>query len=314
MDFNKLTRLFIPLTIKGVFEAKRLSHDRLVEKIGDLDFVTRSVTELSNELEIRLQILDEEMLHHLLSGEANKFWLASMFSLNRARQVQIGNAAWQAVEHYYSAYYAVHFLLRASGVSLTNLDSSAVSAINNSIIGGSTSIIIPTGLYVIEYDEPAKTLILKKKKKRGTGGSHQDAWRLWSELIDKMLIRAETDINEYANTSIQLSEHRAFVVKSSDHYNPPEMRGEINYQFKGGVWIFERDSSRSIIELQTFIMQPPTNPARKPLNVKNLMLNNKIIIELSIKIFNYGARNFPRSISRSISHKYSAQLPSPSVE
>lgn len=191
MNFVKLTRLFIPLAIKGVLEAKRMSHDRLVERISDMDIVTRSFSSVGNRTDIQLQILDEDLIHHLLSGEANKFWLASMFSLNRSHQAQKDNAAWQAVEHYYAAYYAIHFLLRITGVSLTNLDSGAVSVIQSNCIGFSAPSVIPTGLYVLRYNESSRILSLQKDN-RGSGGSHKDAWRLWSELIDKMLSVAES--------------------------------------------------------------------------------------------------------------------------
>ena len=95
------------------------------------------------------------------------------------------------------------------------------------------------------------------------------------------------------------------MVKSTGHYTPPEVRGEINYQFKGGVWTFEKNSSKSINEIQAFISQPASAPVCAPVNVKNLISNNKIIIELAIRIFSYGAEKYPRSICRSLSNKYS---------
>jgi len=186
MDFTKLTRLYMPLLIPGILDAKRMSYDRLIEKIDDLEFVTRSVIQDTKEITIQLQIIDEELLQHLLSGEANKFWLASMFTLNRAHQIQNGNVAWQAVEHYYAAYYAVHYLLRISGVSLTNLDSNAISAIAQNNIGTPISVNIPNGLYTIRYDKNNSALMLKKSIKNKGGGSHKDAWRLWEELIVRL--------------------------------------------------------------------------------------------------------------------------------
>ena len=124
----------------------------------------------------------------------------------------------------------------------------------------------------------------------------------------RLLKEAETDTVEYANTAIQLSEHRSFVVKSTDQYTPPELRGEINYQFRGGVWIFEKNSSKSINELQSFISQPAVAPMKMPVNIRSLMSNNKIIIELAKKMFLHGANNYPRSICRYLAHKYSTHL------
>src|SRR5262249_36374567 len=129
MEFDKLARLFLPITVRGVLEAKQSSHDRLVEKLEELQFITRSIISNPTNKTIELQILDEELLHLLLSGEANKFWLGCMLSLGRSHQAQNKNFAWQAVEHYYAAYYAVHYLIRISGVGLSNLSPDGATAI-----------------------------------------------------------------------------------------------------------------------------------------------------------------------------------------
>lgn len=212
MDFNKLTRLFLPLVVNGVLQTRRNSHNRFIEKIDELEFLTREIIQNQNETNIKLQILDEDLLCQLLSGEANKFFLASRLSLDRAIQAQVNNASWQAVEHYYAAYYAAHYLIRLTGVSLTNLDARATNTILRNQLTGASQPNISTGLYTLRYDQSAKILQLKKKSKKGPGGSHQEAWQLWEELVEKLRIRTDSDPSEYISTSLEAPRCSVWVM------------------------------------------------------------------------------------------------------
>ena len=308
MDFKKLTRLFIPIMVEDVLSARRSSHDRLVEKLQDLEFVTRSVSQTSDELEIKLQILDVDLLHQLLAGEANKFLLASRVSHERSIQNQENNASWQAIEHYYSAYYAVHYLIRLTGISITNLDSKSVESIVRSNISAGVHITVPTGLYTLEYEKISKILTLKKNLKKGSGGSHQDAWKLWEDLVEKLRVGTNSDPVEYASTSVDLSMHKIFLVKSTAKYNPSDIRGEINYQFKGGSWMFEKNSKTSIGNIQRSISNTLPQAIIKTPSPEALISNNKVIIGLAKAIFSHASDSYPRSICRSIANKYSTYV------
>jgi hypothetical protein len=302
MDLEKLIRLMKPLMISGVLSARKNSADRLAEKLEQLDFVTRNVTQTNKETIIELQILDPELLHRLLAGEANKFLLASRVSHERSKQVQSENVSWQAVEHYYAAYYGVHYLLRLTGVSITNLDQNSVRCIERNCLSG--PVVVPKGLYVMFFDSSSNILILKKNTSK-SGGSHIEAWQLWMELIEKICLEANSDIDEYARLSIELLEHKSFLIRSTGQFNPPSIRGEINYQFKGGVWIFERNSKDTINRLKRSI--GATDSAALNINPTpdGLVDNNKIIINLARRVFIYASESYPKSICRSIAHKYS---------
>ena len=304
MDFNKLTRLFLPLVVNGVLEARRNSHDRLIEKLDELQFYTRDIVQNQNETNIELQILDEDLLCQLLAGEANKFFLASRLTHDRATQAQLNNASWQAVEHYYAAYYAAHYLIRLTGVSLTNLDAKATATISRSQLTGASQSNIPNGLYTLRYDKLAKTLQLKKKSKKGSGGSHQEAWQLWEELVKKLQSRTDSDLAEYISTSLDLTTHLSFLLGSTGKYNPPELRGEINYQFKGGSWIFEKNADSSIRRLQRAISETQSSYPVKAKSSEALIFSNKLIINLAKTIFIHTSEKFPRSTCRYLANKY----------
>jgi hypothetical protein len=305
MDLQKLIRLLTPLMVEGVIAVRSNSHARLAESLEDLPFVTRSIIHTPNDVVIKLQILDEEVLHRLLAGEANKFLLASRVSNERSKYTQPNNASWQAIESYYAAYYAVHYLLRLTGISVTNLDTKGTDAIAKGDLGSAVRASIPGGLYFMQYEDNSKTLTLKKNLNKN-GGSHREAWQLWTELIEKLRFQTSVDLVEYLSISIDLLNHRNFLIKSKEKFNPPEIRGEINYQFKGKTWIFESNAKDAIDRLQRLIVSSHSIATTPSSSAESLVLNNKIIVDFAKTVFLYAANKYPKGICRSLSNKYSS--------
>ena len=155
MDIKKIIRLLGPLLVEGALAVRKNSNERLVEMLHELEFSTKSVKKIADKIEIELQILDVDLLYRLLAGEANKFLLASRVSHERSTQNQLSNASWQAIENYYAAYFSVHYLLRLTGVSVTNLDPSGVASIKRSNYGPQPSVDISDLQEVFLYKLPA---------------------------------------------------------------------------------------------------------------------------------------------------------------
>lgn len=308
MDIKRTIRLLGPLLIEGTLAARQNANERLVEMLHELDFITKSINQSANKIEIDLQILDVDLLYRLLAGEANKFLLASRVSHERSLQNQPSNASWQTIESYYAAYFGIHYLLRLTGVSVTNLDTRGVTSIERSNYGPKPSFNLPGGLYVMEYNQSSKILKLTKNTKKA-GGSHQDAWQLWEELIDRLRNQTNTDPVEYAALSIGLAEHKRFLVRSNSKYNPPEIRGEINYQFRGGSWVFEKGASKSVGILQRSLSadEAPSASAAAA-SPAGLIATNKFIIGLAKAVFLHASEKYPKGVCRSISNKYKAYV------
>jgi hypothetical protein len=306
MKTKKVIRLLGPLMIEGVLSVRNHTQDRLVEMLHQLQFVTKNILSTEKEVVIELQIIDVELLYRLLAGEANKFFLASRVSHERSTQDQINNASWQAIESYYSAFYGVHYLLRLTGSSVTNLDDLSVKAIKRSNYG--SSIEVPSGLYILKYDDISNILTLTKNKKKSGGGSHQAAWKLWDELVEKLRSGASIDPVEYADIHIELAEHNRFLRTSTARYNPPYIRGEINYQFRGGLWVFEKNSAKSVGNLQRSISVAKPAPLICTTTPEGLIINNMLIISLAKAVFAHATERYPKGICRSLSNKYKVYI------
>ncbi|WP_416616221.1 hypothetical protein [Pseudomonas luteola] len=287
---------------------KRSSHGRLVERLNDLEFVVRNYTKTDKLLSIELQILDENLLYRLLAGEANKFLLASILTHSRSKQDQAGNASWQTVEHYYAAYYAVHYLLRITGVSVTNLDDGGARIIESSSLGSIGANVIPSGLYLISYDKSSKILTLKKELKKSSGGSHQQLWSLWEGFLNKLDAITSQDPVEYTSVSVALSIHKSFLLKSTAKYNPPEIRGEINYQFKGGSWRFEDNAKTVVGRLQRSISSIQLLALTNTATPEGLVSHNNFIIEFAKLVFIHSSNKYPKGIAHSLANQYADYL------
>ncbi|MBP6530697.1 MAG: hypothetical protein KA260_11290 [Burkholderiales bacterium] len=307
MDLKKLLRLLAPLMVQGVLAVRRDTDGRLMEKLHQLEFVTKKIDQIAGRVVIELQILDSDLLYRLLAGEANKFLLAACVSHERAKQEQSNNASWQVIEHYYAAYFSVHYLLRLTGASVTNIDSSGTQAIIRSNLGAANSNAIPTGLYSMKYDDSSQTLTLSKNTK-ASGGSHQEAWLLWDALVEKLRDRTNTDAVEYARTYLDLSEHRTLLVRSTAKYNPPEIRGEINYQFKGGLWVFEKNARDAVQRMQRSIGSQLSANATNGATPDGMVATNKLIISIAMAVFKHASETYPKGICRSLANKYSSYV------
>lgn len=306
MEFNKLLRLLIPHVVIGALKAPRIAKGKLTDNLNKIEFVTREITKIGEQLVVKLQVLNEDSFYQFLAGDANRFLMASRISLMRSAQLQAGNGAWQAVEHYYAAYYAVHYLIRMTGISLTTLDDKAIKIIKACCFGDVATTELGGGLYLLRYDDNSKEITLSKVKKGG--GSHKMAWSLWMELVEKLSSETNSDPLEYAKISLDLSDHKKFINKSADSYGPSDVRSEINYQFRGGLWIFEDESSESVRRVQSLISTPAITALNSKYNSESLIQHNKIIIGLGAQLFKHASTSYPRGICRSLSNKYKAFL------
>jgi hypothetical protein len=107
---------------------------------------------------------------------------------------------------------------------------------------------------------------------------------------------------------MELLAHKRFLGQSSGHYSPTEIRSEINYQFKGKSWSFEKDSSPIVRRIQLAIEKdlPPMLPVGA--SSENLALHNKLVIGLARSVFMHSASSYPKSISRSIQNRFKSYV------
>ncbi|AWQ17383.1 hypothetical protein C1N63_00315 [Pantoea ananatis] len=302
----KVERLLKGINCPLVLGAKRIAHGRAIEKIGDLNFTLTNVSPSPNQ-KLTLNMLDSNEFAWFMAGEANRFFLASMISLNRSQQNESENISWQIVEHYYAAYYAVHYLIRVVGLSITNIDKPTMQVILRSNFTGSTFQNLESGLNLMRYDSSCQTITLEKKDKKG--GSHIDAWAAWVSVIESLLQQANTDIEEYAESSVSLSEHLVFIKRSNDTFSPTVIRNEINYQFSNNAWCFDGLTLQKINRIRRAIANNSMILKDRGDMLENLVCNNNFIISLAKKVFTSGTESHKNSVGRVLLHKFKRKIP-----
>ncbi|HCB3503437.1 TPA: hypothetical protein MYV51_003295 [Citrobacter amalonaticus] len=306
----KIERLFKTISCPPVLGAGRVAHGRIIEKLDNLDFSLTNVVVQPSQI-LTLHMFDSKEFAYYMSGEANRFFLASMISLDRAKNDESENLSWQVVEHYYAAYYAVHYLIRVSGNSLTNIDKAALNIILRSNLTGNTYQGLSSGLNLMCYDQSCEKIVLHKHdRKDKKGGSHADAWELWVSIIEKLLVAANADVEEYAESAVSLSEHLRFIKRSNNTFSPTVIRNEINYQFSNNAWCFDDLTKDKINRVRRAISE--NNMSLRNNNgdlLASLICNNNFIIFLAKKIFLSASQNNSKSICRSLLNKYKKKIP-----
>lgn len=302
----KIERLFKQLSCPPIVGAGRLAHGRTIEKLEDLNFTLVDVTQSPNQ-KIMLRMIDSQEFSHYMAGEANRFFLASMISWNRSQSEENENLSWQIVEHYYSAYYAVHYLIRIAGLSITNVDKPTLRIIQRSNITGRAFGNLESGLNLMHYDRECENIILEKKDRKG--GSHIDAWASWVSVVEQLLSETNSDIQEYAETAVSLSEHLAFIKRTNDTFSPTVIRNEVNYQFANNAWCFDGLTKDKIRRVRAAINDNSLLLRNSGDLLENLVCNNNLIISLAKRVFKSASNYNSKSICRLLIHKYKQKIP-----
>lgn len=305
-DIDKVSRLFRRLSRMKILEAKNRSKARMIERFSELNFVLNSIVTAPAQ-KLSIQMIDSSDFAIFMAGEANRFYLASMISLERSKSDTSVNLAWQVVEHYYAAYYAVHYLMRIAGFSITNIDKPTLAYILRSGLGVSSVTNLSSGLNLLSYDKDCNYLDLTKKIQ--SGGSHKDAWEIWLEIIGKLSSEASNDIVEYSSVAVSLSEHASFLRRSNGAFSPTEIRNEINYQFKNNSWCFEVLPKEKLMRVRRAIEEATTNLSDSGDVLLNLINHNNFVLSLAKKVFNQASSDFGSGICRSLVNQYKLKIP-----
>lgn len=315
---DKLLRLFSYFSRDLVAGARKKSVTRFSENLEKLDFIVRGFTPATSKIPatevapvipaspqvIDILMIDDVKFGKFIAGEAHKFFLAAMVSLDRSRQEQQHNLSWQVVEHYYAAYYAVHYLMRIFGYSLTNIDDKAIKKVKEGSVVSMDG--IRSGLSTIEFSIDCTELLITKNEKGG--GSHKDAWAIWVKIIDQLIVECKKDHGEYSSLEMELLAHKNFIVVNDQKFNPSEIRGEVNYQFKGNSWCFEDDTNSRVSLVTKELTKDDYNLTGSEDKILRLINNNKFIINLAKRFFDYSSSEYKNGICRSLQNQFKNKI------
>lgn len=238
----------------------------------------------ANEFKLRFQSTDS--LYTSLANDCNRFSQAaieSMWCIGKVEKLP-KSTAWAAVQMYYSAFFAVHSLLRIFGRACTQLDSGHVEAVHQvadatNMTGGSSC--IESGFYISVIEN--KSIEYKKLK-----DSHADTWLSFSNLLTWIINNIEntTGLGRHKSDAVDFISNLKVAVSKSGAAKgnwPSQVRNKINYQHSHGAWypyknaLHDHESvlrnSEWLKEPKAFDLNPNNSEVQSLFNVSNSLLS-----------------------------------------
>lgn len=309
MNFNKLLRFFLPLMPEALIAIKNESLDRLIDDFSSVQIMIDKYEKFSDdespfEYSLKLLVIDENKLSQIIFGEALRFYLAALITKKRYKQAEIDNSAWMLIEQYYCSYFSIHFIIRILGFGINQLDQKTVKYIKLQDFNSEVEK-INQGLHLLKFERNSNgqyylniNKITSKK-----GGSHKDLWALWLKIISRIenLVKSDTDVNEYADLLLDISSYKKYLSEKS----PPDIRGDINYQFSGGCWRFDtrhgdfRDKVKGVLLNEDILISN-----EETFKLKKFIEYNKFSFKLATEICKLICDKNQRSTLRKVSHKF----------
>lgn len=158
---------------------------------------------------------------------------------------KLGKAsAWMIIRSYYSAFYAIHAIMRMFGVSCTSLDAKHAGAVNQiaNLFGFGIPKGISGGLFRCEYVHTTSSMLCTSLATSG-GGVHEQTWRVFIGLIKDLRDRllAPNAVGVTANLQIaaqRLEDVERFLSQGGCNSGNwlSMVRNRTNYNLDFGTW------------------------------------------------------------------------------
>ncbi|WAG06507.1 hypothetical protein NRZ30_15710 [Aeromonas jandaei] len=189
--------------------------------------------------EFELVFQQTEHLYAALANDCNRFAQAAIESMWCVGQIDKlpKSTGWATVQMYYSAFFAVHAILRIFGRACTQLEDSHVRKViqiaSATNMGGDATK-IESGFYISIIN--GSKIEYKKLQ-----DSHADTWWSFSNLLTWILneLPNTTGLGEHKVKAAELiSDIKSAISKSGASKGnwPSQIRNKINYQHSHGVW------------------------------------------------------------------------------
>mgnify|MGYP001454459478 CR=1 FL=1 len=174
------------------------------------------------------------------------------------------SVGWLIIRSYYSAYYAMHAILRLFGVSCSQFDANESRAVTDtarmfSLQNGNTA---ASGYYKCKYDVHTSKVYCKQ-----LSNTHQDVWKSFYELIDELATKVSSsdfrkkDRDYVIEYLFQLREGLSFRKTLNSGNWLSKVRNEVNYTHSMGAWFpysNAPDEHEKMFRLTQMWKQPPS--------------------------------------------------------
>jgi hypothetical protein len=275
MPISEAIRL---LWIKDILKSRRVGIS-----INDFlkDITNYSINYVNGD-EIELYIFDFSKLVAIFLEDASKFSAGAFETITDIAEHPVlrESLAWPTVMSYYSGFYAVHGLLRLTGVSCARILSESASQINRLArrTGAltTTSSTMSGGYFRATFDSSTGTLKLKKKAEKM--GTHQFLWHTWEARIRDIVSAVNSSPLILTSDKIKMSQDlnnliAAIQTNRGSNINSSwfsDVRNNTNYAMDYSVWYPYNRRPGSYDDLLPLLSRWRSNPDDDPLDITQI--------------------------------------------
>jgi hypothetical protein len=207
-----------------------------------------------------IDVVETQGFLSALAYDVNRLSLASLESLNNVRESELTPRfmGWNLINYYYSAFFSMHCMLKLFNCSLSNVDKQTVTFFGKVISTYGFSDVPQSGLYQIKV---VGNTINFKKSASAAGGSHENAWRNFLNLLNEMSSAQSPLYNALTTAQAQIVVDKLEELKkalSNKGANEgqwfSQVRNIVNYSQGLGVWFpyaINKKNANDILALKT---------------------------------------------------------------
>jgi hypothetical protein len=198
---------------------------------------------------IQLYVSNAKKSAEYFSHEADRFATACFETLLSETTTNTfpRSTAWLIIRMYYSAFFALHSLLRLHGWACSKVGKEVVKSINSELSATFPEAKkLEPGLYLIRSNDSGVEVQLTSMNSL-SGGSHEALWSLLSGYVDELLEIAGHEIFEdpvKAGFYSSVEDFKKIVKRNGGAAWFTRMRNNVNYSHQHGAW-FPYDGSTS---------------------------------------------------------------------
>lgn len=263
----------------------RRSIPRLVEEVSRPDGVRKWLLEgayalapESNQNEIILTEVEPGNFLPYLCYDYERFALSSWetFSLFRLERSAANTLGWPFLKLYYSAFFAAHAIIRATGQATMRLERDQADFLSDfSELVFDQKLSIPTGTFQLKSTQSIDGLMqVRLVRLSDSGGAHEGFWKQFYLFISELQASIASSGEPNASDAVVSISELARILRFSpgtDGTWLSVLRNKINYQHDYDLWFPVRGSHRGFEAVDSAVFKSSSairldmNPRRTPL-------------------------------------------------
>lgn len=223
-----------------------------MDKLFEIKNITTTTALVSNQ--IKIHIGNSQKTINFFAHDTDRFATAAFESMiaESPKPEFPRSTAWLLIRGYYSAFFAMHALMRIQGVACLRVSKNITNIINKQLAYlFPDSPLLEAGFYLIQSNNSGAELTLNKLDLSATG-SHE---ALWSQLNDQMnsistiALRDTVDPDAGRELALLIGSLTSLLQKKGGPTWLSQIRNRINYLHAYGTWSPYNTSTNDVARL-----------------------------------------------------------------